>query len=642
MRHHERPLSPGKSGGQTADLGLELIREQIFFRRELRERVFWFVKLRWAVVAAALAALWGSSLAGLTFELRPLFLVTLCVAFYNLIFLVLGSRISPEGGRIRPFVLFAHLQICLDLAALFTVLHFTGGPASPLSLFVIFHVFMAGILLSRSSCVAYGIGVILALVLMAIGEWTGSIPLRGQPLLEQLNLTGQLGSLVVSIAVGAFLITTVVESLRMKGRQLLKVSAELEATTSRLQALYEMVKEMESQGDLQALMDSATRLGATIMGVKACSIKLLDEEGRYLRFASTYGLSQDYLYKGSIEVEKSPINQKIIQGALYSIGTIDEKDYFQYPEDIRREGIASMLCLPLKVGRRVLGVFCVYSSEAYRFSDKDASFFSLMTDLTALAIERLRTELAKAWFFQKAAHQLRSPLQAIISMLRVLKDGYLGEVNQRQREVLLRCERRIRLMGDLLEDLLKVGRSKAEVAPTSMKAVSLLEALRQVLLLFEGQARAKGIQLVTHLQEPLPDILGDEVLLDELLTNLISNAIKYTPQGGTVTVSLAKEGRGWVKFEVSDTGIGIPKEELPHLFTEFFRASNARALEEEGTGLGLVIVKHALERMRGSIQVKSKEGQGTTFTCLLPTLLHPGEEGTRDSAAKGVGAQEGS
>ena len=106
------------------------------------------------------------------------------------------------------------------------------------------------------------------------------------------------------------------------------------------------------------MMDSATRNAATIMGVKACSIKLLDEHRRRLRFCSTYGLSEDYVGRGSIDLEKSPINRSIIEGSFYAIGKIDQNDYFQYPEDIRKEGIASMLCLPLRVEKMVLGVFC--------------------------------------------------------------------------------------------------------------------------------------------------------------------------------------------------------------------------------------------------------------------------------------------
>jgi signal transduction histidine kinase len=114
--------------------------------------------------------------------------------------------------------------------------------------------------------------------------------------------------------------------------------------------------------------------------------------------------------------------------------------------------------------------------------------------------------------------------------------------------------------------------------------------------------------------------MGDEKLIDELFTNLISNAVKYTPSGGKIRVSLLKENQNLVRFQVSDTGIGIPEEDMARLFTEFFRAENAKALAEEGTGLGLVIVKEVLDFLGGSISVRSKVGEGTTFTCLLPAI----------------------
>jgi signal transduction histidine kinase len=122
----------------------------------------------------------------------------------------------------------------------------------------------------------------------------------------------------------------------------------------------------------------------------------------------------------------------------------------------------------------------------------------------------------------------------------------------------------------------------------------------------------------------VPELLADGKLLDELFGNLISNAIKYTPPGGKVRVSLAAERDHRVRFEVSDSGIGIPEEDLSRLFTEFFRAENAKALAEEGTGLGLVIVKEVLDFLGGSISVKSKVGEGTTLTCLLPPAVRLG------------------
>jgi hypothetical protein len=614
------------------ELGYELVKEQLFFRRELKERVYWFIKLRWIAVGAALVGTWAASLFGLDLPLLPLTLILLAIILYNCVFLIIGKNLEAfRPDEVQPFNLFAHVQIALDLLALCFVIYFTGGTVSPLLIFVIFHIILAGILLSPFSCFAYAILVILALGGLIFLQESGILPAHGLVFRGLLLADGGEGlyplilflRLAVAILVTAFLVTTVKVSLRTKGREILHVSRELDFSNAKLTALYDMVKEMGTCSDLQVLMDSATRLAAKIMGVRACSIKLLDEQGQTLRFASAHGLSEDYVSKGSIQIDKSPINRRIIEGSLYAIRSIDEKDYFQYPEDIRKEGIASMLCLPLRVETMILGVFCVYSGESYHFGDRDVTFFSLMTDLTAMAIENLKSEATKSWFMKKAAHQIRSPMNAIYSMLKLIRNGYLGPVEPRQDETLGRCERRIEILGDLVNDLLKLGEGRGEVVKKAVHPVDVSKALGQVIPLYQSRATDKGVEMEFRIQEPLPDILGDEELLDELFTNLISNAIKYTPKGGKVKVSLSKEGRVWIRLEVSDTGIGIPEGDIPRLFSEFFRAENAKAFEEQGTGLGLVIVKEVLDRLRGSIRVQSKLGQGTTFTCLIPTILQP-------------------
>ncbi|MGQ9655874.1 MAG: GAF domain-containing protein, partial [Thermodesulfobacteriota bacterium] len=399
-------------------VGYELIKEQLFFRKELRERVFWFIKLRWAAIAFGLAGCWAIHLLGQSLPLLPLNLIFLGIAAYNGVFLAIGRKLEPfKPHDVRPFQVFAHAQITVDLLALYLVIYFTGGTASPLLIFIIFHIILAGILLSPMSCYLYGLFVILLLGVLIMVQELAILPRQAIVILGTPYPYGggTLGAVILlmtmsgAVLVSAFLVTTVKVSLRTKGRELLSVSKELDSTNAKLTAFYSMVKEMGSRMDLKELMDSATRQAARIMGVKACSIKLLDERRQGLRFASTYGLSEDYLSKGSVDIDKSPINKKIVEGSPYVIGRIEEKDYFQYPEDIRKEGIASLLCLPLKAEKMILGVFCVYSHETYHFTEDDIEFFSLMTDLTAMAIERLRTEKTKSWFMMKAAHQLRSP-----------------------------------------------------------------------------------------------------------------------------------------------------------------------------------------------------------------------------------------
>lgn len=420
-----------------------------------------------------------------------------------------------------------------------------------------------------------------------------------------------------AILVSAFLISTVKLSLRTKGRELLRLSRELEQSNTKLGAIYEMVKEMGTQNDLKEMMDTATRYAARIMGVKACSIKLLEENKTRLCFASTYGLSEDYLSKGSIILRKSPINLKIIQGSPYAIGQIREKDYFQFPEDIGKEGIASMLCLPLRLEKSILGVFCVYSDETYYFEDRDVDFFSLVADLTALAIENLKSQKTKSWFMIKAAHQLRSPLSAVSSMIKTLRGGYLGKVNDKQRSTLERCEIRIAILGKLINDLLKLGKEREAAGHVELHPVDVAKMINAMVPLYQNQAAEKGLQIAFHIKGDLPTVMGDERYIDDIATNLISNAIKYSPTGGQIRVTLDTAGNGKVRFEVSDTGIGIPKEDQHRLFSEFYRAEKAKAMAEEGTGLGLVIVKEILDRMEGSIDVNSREGEGTTVTCLM-------------------------
>jgi signal transduction histidine kinase len=243
-----------------------------------------------------------------------------------------------------------------------------------------------------------------------------------------------------------------------------------------------------------------------------------------------------------------------------------------------------------------------------------------MTDLTAIAMENLRSGLTNFWFMMKASHQLRSPLNTVTSMLKTVTDGYLGPITDAQQETIEKCRKRIRILGDLINDLLKLGEKKSETARPVFYPVDLAKIMNQMVDFYQSQAAEKGLDLSFQIHDQIPKVMANEKIIDELFTNLLSNAIKYTPQSGEVCVLLAREGQDHVRLEVSDTGIGIAEEEIPRLFTEFFRTETAKTLVEEGTGLGLVIVQEILDLLGGTIHVESKLGQGTCFSCLLPSL----------------------
>lgn len=615
--------------GITMDLAKELVRQQVFFRRELSERVGWFIGLRWIVVAAALTGLWAVYALRLKLPVTPIAAVIAAMASYNIFFMFICRylrRFSPD--REKPFEICAHGQIACDLACLFALIYLTGGFYSPLVLFLLFHIILAGILLNPIHDYLYSGLVIIVLALLAYAQHTGLIrpppPLFGHTVAGLAHPLGETLFLFFILAVAmlatAFLVTSIKRSLRVKGRTLLVFCKELDVANTKLTALYDMVKQMALCTEYQALMDAATRNTARIMGVKACSIKLLDDQGRTLRFASTFGLSQDYLARGKVEIAKSPINQRIVEGAVYSIGKIEKKDYFEFPENILKEGIASMLCLPLKVEKRVLGAFCVYSAASFHFSDPDADFFSLITELTALAMQNLKSELNKSWFLQKAAHQLRSPLNAVDSVLKVLRKGYAGPINEHQDGMLLRCEHRLESLSAMVQDLLKLGIKRTESAPAELVPIDLGALLTQLVAVFIPQALEKQIDLSASIDDGLPHVLGEERLFDDICTNLLSNAIKYTPVGKSVRVllHLEHEHEKRICLQVVDTGIGIPPEQMSSLFSEFFRAENAKAFCEQGTGLGLVIVKEAVDRLHGTILIENRENGGTCVVCRFP------------------------
>jgi two-component system NtrC family sensor kinase len=236
----------------------------------------------------------------------------------------------------------------------------------------------------------------------------------------------------------------------------------------------------------------------------------------------------------------------------------------------------------------------------------------VMHDITHLKdLDRIKSE-----FVTTVSHDLRSPLTAILGYIELVERA--GELNQRQKEFVERVQMSVGQITTLVTDLLDLGRIEAgldtakETTPITVLAKYAVEGLR-------ATADNAGVGLVTSLPDELPMVTGDPIRLRQMIGNLIENAIKYTPQGGTVTIDAGCEG-DQVILRVHDTGLGIPPADQPYLFDKFFRASNIPD-DTPGTGLGLSIVKSIVDSHNGRIWVNSRQGEGTTFTIVLPTAL---------------------
>jgi signal transduction histidine kinase len=229
-------------------------------------------------------------------------------------------------------------------------------------------------------------------------------------------------------------------------------------------------------------------------------------------------------------------------------------------------------------------------------------------------LDRLKTE-----FVSMASHELRGPLSSIQSLLKVILEGMVGEINEKQRELIERVENRVMALIALINDLLDFSRIRIGRIVQEQKPIQIGEILQKIISLSEEKAKEKNINLKFNISQQLPLIKADRDNMEQLFTNLIDNAIRYTLEGGEVNVS-AYSGDDYVIVEISDTGIGIKEEDIPKIFETFYRADNARELQKIGTGLGLSIVKQIVEVHGGEIEVKSKIGEGSTFKVFLPKI----------------------
>jgi len=225
-------------------------------------------------------------------------------------------------------------------------------------------------------------------------------------------------------------------------------------------------------------------------------------------------------------------------------------------------------------------------------------------------IDRLdRVFQSQRHFVADASHELRSPLTVLQGNLDLLKRN-LGDEDRR--ESLRAIESETERMSRIVKDLLLLA--EVESGPTERgKMVSLGEILLEGLE--RGWQLAGNRNIILGRHEDL-SVRGDAHELRQLLTNLIDNAIRYTPEGRTITLSLYRDG-DWARLEVADTGMGIAPEHLPHIFDRFYRVGKGRSRANGGSGLGLAIVKAIAEQHRGKVTVTSEPGKGSTFTVWL-------------------------
>ena len=238
---------------------------------------------------------------------------------------------------------------------------------------------------------------------------------------------------------------------------------------------------------------------------------------------------------------------------------------------------------------------------------------TVLHDITALK----RMDQIKSEFVSMVSHEIRSPLNSVLAQMQIILDGLAGEVTTRQQEILSRASAKVKSLVTLSSELLDLARIESGLISQEKERLNLSDLLEDQVAFHGAAAQAKGISLALEPLPKLAPVVADRRNMEEVFSNLISNAINYTPDGGSVVVAAAMES-GYLRASVSDNGIGMASEDLSHIFNRFYRIKNAKTRFIIGTGLGLAIVKSIVEAHNGFIRVESELDRGSTFRVYLP------------------------
>jgi signal transduction histidine kinase len=295
----------------------------------------------------------------------------------------------------------------------------------------------------------------------------------------------------------------------------------------------------------------------------------------------------------------------------------------------------AQLVLPIHREVEVIGLILLESKNPITYPIESLAFLSRLSDHAAIAISNAQlyaavqaANLAKSDFVSFVSHELKTPMTSIRGFTDLLASGTVGQVNDAQGNFLSTIRSNVDRMATLVSDLADVSRIEANRLRLNFQEVELTDIIDDVMRSAHTQIEVKGHSLALEIPTDLPNLWGDRVRLIQVLTNLVNNAYKYTPQGGSIRISAELAENQWdpggaqhvVHITVQDNGIGISTENQPKIFQKFFRAEDQSVRDIPGTGLGLNITKTLIEMQGGKIWFVSTPGAGTTFHFTIPTV----------------------
>lgn len=386
-----------------------------------------------------------------------------------------------------------------------------------------------------------------------------------------------------------------------------------------------------SDNVLRALVEATAR-GTE---AKGCSLLTVGDDGRLVSRISC-GLGESLLRGGQILADSAL--RQVLKGTPLFVWDTSGDPRIIRKEELRREGVASIVFLPFRDSRQVRGIMRLYFGEPMSFDREDLEFLDSIAELggnilqSAESRDRLERDAEQARrdlqrirderrhflsFLSMVTHDLKSPLVAVQGYLKLLLRKSAGCLDERMVKGIHRSIERMDGMMELISDLLELSRLESGQVMRELKAVAWEEVLGAAVEMAHELASPKSIAVATEIRRPLPEVFASDIRLQQLILNLVSNSVRHTQRGGKITIRAVRE-QDEVRVSVEDTGSGVEPQHQPHVFREFYKGDPE---SPEGTGLGLSICKRIVDMHHGDISLVSpvpETGTGTCVTFSIP------------------------
>jgi two-component system, OmpR family, sensor kinase len=427
-----------------------------------------------------------------------------------------------------------------------------------------------------------------------------------------------------------------------------RAQEEIERHLHRIVALKDVNTALSSTLDLPSVLEILLHKVVSLMPECGVAVRLWNEERLMLELAACRNLDEEAWKTESLQAEfEGGLTEEVFRTkTLLIIDDMRSDARMGKGEFHHKHGVRAYVCVPLLVEDQVLGLLSFYS-KAHKFGDQEIEFLGALASQASVAIrnsqvhgqmkqlvERLdRSNRIKEEFLGVISHELRTPLNIVKGYVQLLQTKFFGDLAPEQDAAIEKIAVQTKEQLDMINEILQAVSIESEVTIVNADRVPLQDFLRELQSMYFS-LHDRPLSFHWNDAPQLPVVQTDKTKLKYILNNLINNAAKFTP-AGHVTVSTtvldsdptmpyapaSENGTVWIKFDVADTGIGIPKEFLPLIFEKFSQVDSSTTRTHGGIGLGLHIVKRCVELLHGTINVESEPGNGSIFSVKIPCEL---------------------